>query len=90
MPRRLVAIAIVLSFLGMVRCGGAADALPGLAGRFDLTVHAAGGDHPAWLEVTKGVDEPGLEQPAEARALLVGEAGVAAVGAGMGQIDLLV
>ena len=53
MPRRPVALAIVLSFLGMVRCLVAADALPGLAGRFDLTVHATGGDHPAWLEVTK-------------------------------------
>ena len=53
MPRRLVALASVLSLLGLVRCGGAADPPPGLLGRFDLAVHAAGGDHPAWLEVTK-------------------------------------
>ncbi len=52
MPRRFVAIAIVL-MLGLMRYGIAADAPAGLAGRFDLTVHAAGGDHPAWLEVTK-------------------------------------
>jgi hypothetical protein len=52
MPRRFVALAIVL-VLGLVRSGVAAEAPAGLAGRFDLTVHAAGGDHPAWLEVTK-------------------------------------
>ena len=52
MPHRLVALAIV-SMLGVVRGAVAAEAPAGLLGRFDLTVHAAGGDHPAWLEVTK-------------------------------------
>jgi len=42
----------------------------------------------ARLEVAERVDEAGGQQAVEARALLVGEAGVAAVGAGVGQVDL--
>lgn len=53
MPSRFTAVAMVLAFLGTIRSGLAADGPAGLTGRWDLTVHAAAGDHPAWLEVTK-------------------------------------
>ena len=53
MPRWLLVASIALSLLSTVRFALGADAPSGLAGRWDLTVHAAGGDHPAWLEVTK-------------------------------------
>jgi|LakMenEpi03Aug12_release.lakeMendotaPanAssembly.Ray.scaffolds.fasta_scaffold03484_18 hypothetical protein len=53
MPRRLVLVAIALALFFTVRPSAAADTPAGLTGRWDLTVHAAGGDHPAWLEVTK-------------------------------------
>lgn len=53
MPRRLIHLVILVSALATPGRSASGENPDGLIGRFDLTVHAADGDHPAWLEVTK-------------------------------------
>lgn len=49
MRRLILPLCLLVSTLAVQPEGSAAD---GLAGRWDLVVHATAGDHPAWLEVT--------------------------------------
>ena len=53
MIRRLAFLAALLPLSSLAKPVAGADSPAGIVGRWDLTVHAAAGDHPAWLEVTK-------------------------------------